>query len=144
MLRGSRLVVWLRKIGNEETLLSAVQEYLSVDHNLDVSIQTVLTMSAQFVRRDVFLSNARDVAETSRDLLEFAGDRVPPSGLPLGWVSSCGAVPTPTSTGSTCPRRSETGGTSSRTSIGGPTWMQNILLRINGTSNSEPLQHLTT
>ncbi len=37
-LRGSRLVVWLRKIGNEETLLSAVQEYLSVDHNLDVSI----------------------------------------------------------------------------------------------------------
>ena len=43
-------------------------------------------MSAQFVRRDVFLPNARDVAETSRDLLEFAGDGVPPSGPPLGWV----------------------------------------------------------
>ncbi len=89
---GLKLVVWLHFIGNEATQLSAVQEYLSVNHSLDASIQTLLSSYTQFERRDIFVPYERDDAEASQVVMEFPGDEVPLRGPPLGWVLLWGGI----------------------------------------------------
>ena len=83
--RGLRVTVDLFATDDHEILLAKLRKYLRRSLLLDDPMRRTLMAAVQAQRRNTAL-NARDEAEQRKEMMEFAGDAVPPDDPPLGWV----------------------------------------------------------
>jgi hypothetical protein len=83
--RGLRVTIDLFATNDRETLLAKLRKYLRRSLFVDDPIRETAIAAVQAQRRNIAL-DARDEAEQRKEVMEFAGDAVPPDGPPLGWV----------------------------------------------------------
>ncbi|KAK3290890.1 uncharacterized protein B0H64DRAFT_478744 [Chaetomium fimeti] len=83
--RGLRPTIDVFTTEDRETLVAKVHKYIRPSVLLDDPIRRTLLPAVQAQRRSTH-PDARDEAERRKDVMEFAGDAVPPNGPPLGWV----------------------------------------------------------
>ncbi|KAI0205950.1 hypothetical protein F4808DRAFT_455447 [Astrocystis sublimbata] len=90
--RGLKKTVRLLTINDHDELVQQMVRCLSHSAEIDAHMYEVLGDVSQMCRRDESSKypNSRDEAEQRRDILQFAGDAVPPDGPPVAWVQLWG------------------------------------------------------
>ncbi|WYZ42464.1 hypothetical protein EsH8_VI_000163 [Colletotrichum jinshuiense] len=86
--RGLKMTARLLAIHDHEKLVAKMEECLTHDQCLDAPLRLVLGTLAQDDRRQLSTNfpSTRDITEQRRDLVDFAGDGIPPNTPPLAWV----------------------------------------------------------
>lgn len=86
--RGLKMAARLLAIHDHEKLVAKMEQCLTHDQCLDAPLRLVLGTLAQDDRRQLSTNfpSTRDITEQRRDVVDFAGDGIPPNTPPLAWV----------------------------------------------------------